>query len=107
MFSASNPYCSCPYEQWGKLVLDLEGHHLIRTSNELLSYEYNWDTGLVPHLMQFPFDLLAILNLVELVNCGVCPESTYESLDGMAHATSAPAKDHHWPVCNHPSNHFH
>ncbi|KAE8672248.1 BTB/POZ domain-containing protein SETH6 [Hibiscus syriacus] len=37
----------------------------------------------------------------------VCPEPTYESLDGMAHATRARAKHHHRPVCNHHYNHFH
>ncbi|KAE8721127.1 BTB/POZ domain-containing protein [Hibiscus syriacus] len=99
---------------WMRMRLtDLEKDHmsmkqeLVRTSNELLRYEHNRDTGLAPHLMQFAFDLLAILDLVELVYGGVFPEPTYESLDGMAHATTALAKDHHLPVCNHLCNHFH
>ncbi|WRX07644.1 hypothetical protein QQP08_000131 [Theobroma cacao] len=107
IMASQDPYSSSPYEQWDKLVLDLEGHDLIRTSNELLPYEYSRYTGLAPHLLQCPFNLLPVLNFVELVNCRICPKATDESLDGMAHATTAPAKDHHRPVCNHPCNHFH
>ncbi|KAK8499517.1 hypothetical protein V6N12_011602 [Hibiscus sabdariffa] len=42
--------CSCPYEQWGKLVFDLEDHDFLRTSNQLLPYEYKWNAGLAPIL---------------------------------------------------------
>ncbi|KAK8630748.1 hypothetical protein V6N13_079528 [Hibiscus sabdariffa] len=49
-------------------------------------------TGTAPHLRQFPFDLLHILNVVELVNHGICPKPFMRVLNGMAHATSAPVK---------------
>ncbi|KAK8320048.1 hypothetical protein V6Z12_A12G010100 [Gossypium hirsutum] len=106
-FYLSNPYCSSPYEQWDKLVPELKGHDLVRTSNQLLPYENSRYTGIAPHLLQCPFNLLPIRNFIELVNRRVRPKPTDESLDGMAHATSCPAKDDHWPVSNHPCNYIH
>ncbi|KAK8269449.1 hypothetical protein V6Z12_D11G131000 [Gossypium hirsutum] len=103
----SNPYGTSSHEHWDKLVLHLEGHDLIGTPNELLPYENSWYTGLASHLLQCPFNLLPILDFVQLVNCWICPKPTYQCLDGMAHATCGPAKDHHWSVSYHPCNCFH
>ncbi|KAE8708164.1 hypothetical protein F3Y22_tig00110356pilonHSYRG00208 [Hibiscus syriacus] len=106
-FEVSRPYSACPDEQWDKLVPHLEGHDLVRTPNELLPYEHNRYTDLAPHLLQCSLNLSPILNFIELVNRRVSPKATYQSLDGVAHATHGPAKDHHRPVGNHPCNHFH
>ncbi|KAK8650686.1 hypothetical protein V6N13_140313 [Hibiscus sabdariffa] len=104
---ASKPYGACPNQQWNKLVPHLEGHDLVSTPNELLAYEHHRYIRLAPHQLQCSFNLSPILNFVQLVHHGISPEATYQSLDGVAHATGGPAKDHHRPVGNHPCDHFH
>ncbi|BBH10380.1 Thioredoxin superfamily protein [Prunus dulcis] len=77
--SVPNPNSVGPYEPWDKLVLDLEAHDLISSTNELLPYENSRHTWLALEVLnQCPFNSLPICNFIQLVHCRVCPIATYQ-----------------------------
>ncbi|PKA57652.1 hypothetical protein AXF42_Ash016698 [Apostasia shenzhenica] len=78
----------------------MQGHDLVSGPNELAAYE---DSGhgraAADHLCEFPFHLLPLGVVIELVHGRIHAEFANEQLlNSVAHATGAVTEDHHCPL---------
>lgn len=102
-----NPYSFGSDEQRHELVLYMETHHRIGTTDELLADEDCRHARPAPELLQRPLDLLPIRHLIHLVDGRVCPKVVQERLCRVAHAARTLAEDHQWLLIHQSCHHVH